>query len=450
MLAAIQKQRIEPGAKGMRHIAIVGSGPAGYYSAEAATKLWGEDVRIDIFDALPVPFGLIRSGVAPDHQSIKGVSKRYEATALTDNVRFIGNVLIGRDVSVAELQSLYDAVVLATGAPNDRKLGLPGEALANVFGSASFVGWYNGHPHFANLEPGLSHDTAVVIGNGNVALDIARILAKSQEEFAGSDIVSHALDALGASRIRRIVILGRRGPHQIAMTPKELGELAHLSRACPRVEASDLPPEAEDAALEPGLRKSVGHLRAFAAAAPCKERDITVEFDFFAAPRAIIGEKRVEAVEVERTRLEGTKAVGTGETYRIEAGLVVVAIGYQTSPIPGVPFDEQGGRFANQEGRIAPGLYCVGWARRGPTGTIGTNRPDGFAIVDKIAEDIPGGSDKPGRPGFDTLAAERGINYVTFTDWQKIDAAEIANARAGAPREKFVQVNHMIDAASRE
>ncbi|CCA93003.1 FAD-dependent oxidoreductase [Novosphingobium sp. PP1Y] len=435
----------------MRHIAIVGSGPAGYYTAEAALKQWGEDVRVDIFDTLPVPFGLIRSGVAPDHQSIKGVSRRYEATALTDNVRFVGNVMIGRDLTIGELQALYDAVILATGAPNDRKLGIDGEDLPNVFGSASFVGWYNGHPDFAELDPALSHDTAVIIGNGNVALDVARILAKSQAEFAGSDIVSHALSALDASKISRIVILGRRGPHQIAMTPKELGELGHLERACPWVDTADLPDESEDAALDPGQRKSVGHLRSFAAPdqADCKPDQVLVEFDFFASPKAIVGTERIEEIEVERTRLEGGKAIGTGETYRIPAGLVVACIGYQTSKIPDVPFDERNGRFANEEGRISPGLYCVGWARRGPTGTIGTNRPDGFAIIEKVAEDIGEGAGKAGRPGFDALAAERGINYMKFTDWQKIDEAEVANARDGSPREKFVAVEKMIAAASK-
>ncbi|MGE4305094.1 MAG: FAD-dependent oxidoreductase [Novosphingobium sp.] len=434
----------------MRHIAIVGSGPAGYYTAEAALKQWGEDVRVDIFDTLPVPFGLIRTGVAPDHQSIKGVSRRYETTALSENVRFVGNVTIGKDITIAELQDLYDAVVLATGAPNDKKMGLPGEELPNVFGSASFVGWYNGHPHFAKLDPALSHDTAVIIGNGNVALDVARILAKSQEEFEGSDIVAHALSALDASQIRRIVILGRRGPHQIAMTPKELGELGKLARACPHVDAGDLPDEAEDAALDPGQRKSVGHLRTFAAAEPCADHDIAIEFDFFASPKAILGTERAEEVEVERTRLEDGKAVGTGETYRIPAGLVVACIGYQTSKIPDVPYDDKAGHFANQEGRIAPGLYCVGWARRGPTGTIGTNRPDGFAIVEKIAEDIGEGSGKAGRPGFDALADSRGVDYVKFTDWQKINEAEIANAREGSPREKFVAVEHMIDVVSKD
>ena len=438
----------------MRHIAIIGSGPAGYYTAEAAQKHWGDDVRIDIFDSLPVPYGLIRTGVAPDHQSIKGVSRRYEAVALSGNVRFLGNVMIGRDISVEELQSLYDAVVLATGAPHDKKLGLEGEERGNVFGSAAFVGWYNGHPNFAQLDPDLSGRTAVVIGNGNVALDVARILAKTRAEFAGSDIVGHALDTLEKSRIERIVILGRRGPHQIAMTPKELGELAHLERACPRVEQADLPEEGEDALLEPGQRKSVTHLRGFAAIPEAHRDDkpIEIEFDFFAAPKAILGGDKVEGVEVERTRLDGGRAVGTGEIYTIPADLVVACIGYQTSPIPGVPFEESAGRFANDEGRILPGLYCVGWARRGPSGTIGTNRPDGFAIVERIAEDFAAGTvsgSRAGGAGFDALAAQRALAVLQFDDWQKIDEAEVKRARDGAPREKFVAVEEMIAAAGK-
>ena len=433
----------------MRHIAIIGSGPAGYYTAEAAQKQWGEDVRVDIFDMLPVPYGLIRSGVAPDHQSIKGVSKRYEGTASHDNVRFVGNVTIGEGLAIAELQQLYDAVVLATGAPNDKPAGIAGEELGNVFGSAAFVGWYNGHPQFAKLSPDLSGRTAVVIGNGNVALDVARILAKTTAEFGGSDIVGHALGALQQSRIDRIVILGRRGPHQIAMTPKELGELGHLSRACPRVDPADMPAEAEDAFLEPGQRKSVTHLRGFAAIPEefRADKPVEIEFDFFASPRAILGEGAVSGIEVERTVLDpGGRASGTGEVYTIACGLVVTCIGYKTSPIAGVPFEESAGRFANDEGRILPGLYCVGWARRGPSGTIGTNRPDGFGVVERIAEDIGAGAGKQGRAGFDALAVARGLDVVTFRDWKKIEAVEEQRARDGAPREKFVDVGEMIAA----
>ncbi len=433
----------------MRHIAIVGSGPAGYYTAEAAVKKWGDDARIDIFDKLPVPFGLIRTGVAPDHQSIKAVARRYEKTAIGQSVRFIGNVDVGGSVSIEELGSLYDAVILATGAPQDRPLEIPGARTGNVFGSAAFVGWYNGHPEFAGMDPVLSGKHAVVIGMGNVALDVARILAKTEGEFAGSDIVAHALEALRGSAIEKITILGRRGPHQIMMTPKELGELGTLDRAAPHVDPADLPPVADDAVLEPGVRKSVTLLREFAQpAAPDRDaKPVSIEFDFFASPRAITATNGwVSAIEVERTRLETGRAVGTGETYNLPADLVVSCIGYRTSAIEGVPFDQRAGHFANDEGRILPGLYCVGWAKRGPSGTIGTNRPDGYGVIDTVDEDIAASSGKAGRAGFDELAQERGIEIVTFRDWQKIEEAEIAAAREGAPREKFVDIESMIAA----
>ena len=437
----------------MRHIAIVGSGPAGYYTAEAAHKHWGEDVAVDVFDQLPVPYGLIRTGVAPDHQSIKGVSRRYEKVALADNVRFVGNVTIGKDLSVAELQDLYDAVIFATGAPNDRQLGIEGEDLANVFGSAAFVGWYNGHPQFASLDPDLTGSDVVVIGMGNVALDVARILAKTEAEFAGSDIVGHALQALRGSRVRTVTIVGRRGPHQIMMTPKELGELMHLERATPRVDPADLPPEDDDAILEPGLRKSVTLLRNFAAIPESERADkaIEIDFDMFASPIRFVGtDGKITGVEVERTVVEAGRAKGTGETCVIPASMVVSCIGYRSSPIPDVPFDERAGRFANDEGRILPGIYCVGWARRGPTGTIGTNRPDGYDVIEKVVEDAESGTlgpvGKKGRAGFDALAEQRGLDVVTFRDWQKIEEAENAAAREGSPREKFVDIESMIAA----
>ncbi|NTZ43046.1 FAD-dependent oxidoreductase [Altererythrobacter sp. SALINAS58] len=432
-------------------IAIVGSGPAGYYTAEAAQKQWGDDVQVDIFDRMPVPYGLIRTGVAPDHQSIKGVSRRYEKTALSENIRFVGNVAIGTDIDISKLRELYDAVILATGAPDDRRLGLAGEELHNVFGSAAFVGWYNGHPAFAGLDPDLSVRNAVIIGMGNVALDVARILAKSEAEFAGSDIVGHALDRLKASRVERITILGRRGPHAIAMTPKELGELGQLERARPVVDPADLPPEGSDDALEPGQKKSVTLIRQFAEAeADRKKSDIEIVFDFFASPAEIVGNGKVSGVRIERTAFAGGRLVGTGNFYSIPADLVISCIGYRTAPIEGVPFDDRMGRFDNDEGRISPGLYCVGWARRGPTGTIGTNRPDGYAIIGKIAADLGSGelpkAGKPGRPGFDLFAADTGLDIVTFRDWQRIEQAEEAAARDGSPREKFVDIADMIAA----
>ena len=430
----------------MRHIAIVGSGPAGYYTAEAVQKTFGDGVRIDIIDRLPVPYGLIRSGVAPDHQSIKAVYRRYEAVSLSDTVRFVGNVTVGTDISIAELQSLYDAVVLATGAPNDRALDIPGADLPGVVGSAAFVGWYNGHPDHADLNPTLSGPSAVVIGNGNVALDVARILSKTRAEFAGSDIARHALDALDASGIVRISVLGRRGPHQIAMTPKELGELGHLERAQPFVDANDLPPVEDDALLEPGMRKSVTHLRSFADT-PLSGKALAIDFDFFAMPVRVEGNGKAERVIVERTKLDADlRSVGTGETYAIPANLVVACIGYQTPPIEGVPYEHGRGRFANSDGRILPDLYCVGWAKRGPSGTIGTNRPDGYAVADLIAADVGEGEGKAGRPALDGLLASRNVDVVTFGDWKKIEAAETARARDGSPREKFTRVDDMLGA----
>jgi NADPH-dependent glutamate synthase beta subunit-like oxidoreductase len=432
----------------MRHVAIIGSGPAGFYTAEACLKTFGADVRVDLIDRLPVPYGLIRSGVAPDHQSIKAVTRRYQSVADEEPVRFFGNVTVGRDVSTEELRGLYDAIVVATGAPADRPLGVIGEDLPGVVGSAAFVGWYNGHPDFADLAPRLDTRTVAVIGNGNVALDVARILAKTRAEFAGSDIAGHALEALEESSVRDILICGRRGPHQIAMTPKELGELAHLTRAAPHVASADLPPVEDDAALDPGQRKSVTLLRSFAETGA--DKPVTIDFRFFSAPRAILGTDRVEAIRLERTAI-GTdgRARGTGEMVDVPCGLVVSCIGYRSLAIPGLPYDDQLGHFANVDGRIGgvgSGLYCAGWARRGPTGTIGTNRPDGFQIVEEMAADMPQAAGKTGGDALASLLAERGVEATSFDHWRRIEAAETARAREGSPREKFVALAEMMAA----
>lgn len=435
----------------MHHFAVIGSGPAGFYTAEALAKTYGEHASIDILDRLPVPYGLIRFGVAPDHQSIKAVAKRYEKVALSPGVRFLGNVHLGGDVSIEELLHYYDAVILATGAPHDRRLEIEGDDLPGVVGSAAFVGWYNGHPDYADHNPPLDVEHAAVIGNGNVALDVARILSKTPAEFTGSDIVAHALHALANSAIRTIAVIGRRGPHQIAMTPKELGELGHLEAASPVVDPADLPPAEADDTLDPGQRKSVQHLRDFAAAGPDSAKPKRIVFDFFAKPLAIEGNGRAERVLVERTRLRPDgSAHGTGETYTIPAGLVVSCIGYITPPIPGVPYDPNLGRFSNQGGRIGERLYGVGWARRGPTGTIGTNRPDGYEVAEQVASLFPPDGKDSGRAGpagLDRLLASRGCEPVLFEDWQKIEAAEIAAARAGNPREKLVRVDQLLRAS---
>jgi ferredoxin--NADP+ reductase len=277
-------------------------------------------------------------------------------------------------------------------------------------------------------------------------LDVARILSKTPREFEGSDIVSHALEALSNSAVRTIHILGRRGPHQIAMTPKELGELGHLEEAAPKADIADFPPELDDALLEPGMRKCVTHLREFAAADAPKRK--TIDFDFFAMPVALEGQDKVERMIVERTVLDADlRSVGTGETYAIPCGMVVSCIGYKTPPIEGVPYEHGRGRFANSDGVIGDGLYCVGWARRGPSGTIGTNRPDGFDVAEKIRTRFgSAGGGKAGRSGLDALLAQRGVDIVTFREWQKIEAAEAAMARPGSPREKFIRVEQMLGA----
>ena len=436
----------------MRHFAVVGSGPAGFYTAEALSKAYGERARIDILDRYPVPYGLIRFGVAPDHQSLKAVSKRYDKVADEPGVDFIGNVTIGGDVSVDELLGLYDAVILAIGAPHDRKLGIPGEDLPGVVGSAQFVGWYNGHPEFADLDPPLDGTAAAVIGNGNVALDCARILSKTQDEFGGSDIVGHALQALDGSSIKTVTILGRRGPHQIAMTPKELGELGHLEESSPVVDAGDFPPVEADEALEPGERKSVNLLRQFAATPPDLAKPKRMVFDFFAKPLRIEGDGKAERIVVERTVLdENGAARGTGETYEVPASLIVTAIGYSTPPIDGVPYDDRGGKFRNESGLVGDRLYAVGWARRGPTGTIGTNRPDGYEVAEQVATAMPAGSagDREGAEGLKRLLSERGIMPTDYDDWRKIEETEVGRARPGSPREKFVRVEEWLSALGR-
>jgi ferredoxin--NADP+ reductase len=433
----------------MRHFAVVGSGPGGFYTAEALNKAYGDQARVDIIDRYPVPYGLVRFGVAPDHQSLKAVSKRYDATAASAGVDFIGNLCVGRDISIAELLEFYDAVVLAIGAPHDRKLGIPGEDLPGVIGSAAFVGWYNGHPEFADLDPPLGGTHAAVIGNGNVALDCARILSKTRGELEAGDIVNHALDALETSPIRAVTILGRRGPLQISMTPKELGELGRIEDATPVVDPADFPPPEADEELEPGQRKSVTLLREFAANGPDESKATKMVFDFFARPVRIEGDGRAERIVVEKTKLdENGRAAGTGETYELPAALVISSIGYSTPPIEDVPYDERGGKFLNQDGKIAERLYCVGWARRGPSGTIGTNRPDGYEVAGQIEVALPPGSsgNRAGAEGLKSLLATRNVMPTDYDDWRKIEQTDTANARPGSPREKFVRVEDWLKA----
>ncbi len=431
----------EPPAKGKLWIAIIGAGPAGYYTAEALTSS-RDDVCVDIIDRLPTPYGLIRAGVAPDHQSIKNVSRRYEATNTRDNVRFVGNLSLGRDVTLPELRDLYDTVVLATGAAKDRPLGLEGQNLNGVIGSAPFVGWYNAHPDYKDLKPDLRVASVAVIGNGNVAVDVARVLAKTAEEMANSDLASHAAGRIHGSPIRDIYIFGRRGPLEASFTPKELGELNQLSNCVALVAPDQLPPDTVDESLSGAARKNMGILRAMAGNRP-DAKPVRLHLQFYRRPMAILGDECVCGLRLEETRVEDGNCIGTGKTEVLPAGLIVPCIGYRTSPIPDVPYNRRLGRFENDEGKIEDGLYCVGWARRGPTGTIGTNKPDGAEIARRILNDVKA-CDKPGRKGLEALVRDRDLKIVTFQDWKKIEATEEAAACDGAPRQKLTDVAEMV------
>ncbi len=425
-------------------VAIVGSGPAGFYTADALIKS-GVEVRIDIIDRLPTPFGLIRGGVAPDHQTTKRVSRSFERTALNPAVSFFGNVEVGRDVTVDELRGRYDAVVLAVGSPGDRALGIPGEDKMGVFGSADFVGWYNGHPDFVGLDPDLGTRAAAVIGLGNVAIDVARVLVKTRAEMASSDLPDYAGEAIWSSPLTDVYLCGRRGPVEAKFTNVELREMGRLEDCAPVVDAAQLPEQVAGEWSDRDRRvrqKNLASLHEFAAMEP-GGRKKRVHFVFYAAPVEVLGGERVEGLRLERTRLEGDRAVGTGAFFDIECGLVIAAVGYRGAALEGLPFDAARGIVPNDDGRVADGLYTAGWIGRGPTGVIGTNKPDGEAAARHIVAEITDGA-KPGRADLEKLLGERGVRWVSFAEWQAVDRAEIANASAGAPRRKFVTIEDML------
>jgi len=428
-------------------VAIIGAGPAGYYTAEALTGS-NENVHVDIIDRLPTPYGLIRAGVAPDHQSIKNVARRYANTNARDSVRFVGNLGLGRDITLAELENLYDVIILATGAPKDRPLDIEGENLTGVYGSGAFVGWYNSHPDFKDLNPDLQVASAAIIGNGNVAVDVARILAKTANEMAQTDIATHASEAITSSNLKDIYLLGRRGPLEAAFTPKELGELNALENCIALVDTAQLPNDDIDKTLSGAQKKNLAALRCMAENKP-EDKGVRLHICFYRRPMSIIGNSCACGVRLEETKLENNKAVGTGISEVLPAGLIVSCIGYKGSPLEDIPYDIDRGIFRSKEGKIRDGLYCVGWARRGPTGTIGTNKPDGVGIAAKILSEVqPAG--KEGRDGLDALISQRDLHIVTFKDWEKIDTAEIAAAAGGAPRVKFTEIDTMVSIAESE
>jgi ferredoxin/flavodoxin---NADP+ reductase len=443
----------------------VGSGPAAFYAA--ASLLASEDptVEVDLIERLPTPWGLVRLGVAPDHPQLKTVSRAFEKIAARPGFRFLGNVEVGRDVSHEELTELYDAVVYAVGSQTDRQLGIPGEDLPGSWAATELVAWYNGHPDFQHLEFDLFHERAVVVGNGNVALDVARMLALTSEELASTDTTDAAIEAIVSSGIREIVVLGRRGPVQASWTSTELGELGELAGADILVDPDELVLDpASEAELEAGsniVQRNVEILRGFAIREPAgKPRSVRLRFRV--SPVAIHGEERVNAVEIVHNRLEAdedgrVRAVATEEREVIPCGIVFRSVGYRGVGIPGVPFDERVGTVPNDNGRVLgadgsaiPGVYCAGWIKRGPTGVIGTNKKDAAETVDHLLEDARAGRlPVRGEGTIDDLLGARDVQVVTYPGWEAIDALERARGEEqGRPRVKLCTWDELLAAAS--
>ena len=441
-------------------IAVVGSGPAGFY---AAGQLLAADtpIEVDLIERLPTPWGLVRLGVAPDHPNIKAVSRVFEKTAQRPGFRFLGNVEVGRDLDHAELAELYDAVVYSVGAQTDRRLGIPGEDLLGSWPATAFVAWYNGHPDFQELAFDLSCGRAVVVGNGNVAVDVARMLALAEPEIAPTDTTDAAIEAILGSGIEEIVMLGRRGPAQASFTTPELVELGELADTDVVVDPAELElePASEPALAESAVTRNLAVLQEYAARRPSGKRRV-LRLRFRVSPVAILGEDRVEGIEVVRNELvaEGgrVRAVPTGETEVIPCGAVFRSVGYRGVAVPGVPFDEELGTMCNRGGRVldaggeqVPGLYCAGWIKRGPTGIIGTNKKDAAETVAAILEDAASGA-LPRREDVsagrvDAALAERGVDVVSHSGWEAIDAIERARGdEQGRPRVKLLGWDELL------
>lgn len=424
-------------------IAILGAGPSGFYAAQALLDA-DQTCEIDILDRLPTPYGLIRSGVAPDHPTTKNIQATFERTAEDPRVRLFGNVTVGRDVQIDDLRAIYDAVILAIGAPLDARLDVPGRELAGVYGAAEFVGWYNGHPDFADLDPALDQPGAVVIGNGNVAIDIARILSKSVAEIEVTDIADHAIRQLERSAIRDVHVVGRRGAVEAKFTNVELAELGTLQNAV-AVTAKDALPDTVDPALPARDRrlkeKNLRSFHEFAAADPAS-RPRRIHFVFYARPHAIEGTDRVEAMVFERLRPVDGALEATGELITIPCGLVVTAIGYRRTPLGADAAAEL--PEVDASGRIERGLYAVGWFKRGPSGKIATNRADGEAVAKVLLDEVePSG--REGREALLRLLSDAGVRWTDFGHWKHIDAEEVRSARPAAPRRKMTRIADMLD-----
>ncbi len=446
-------------------VAIVGAGPSGFYAAEALLKAPGIAVRVDLFDRLPTPYGLVRGGVAPDHQKIKNVAAVYERTAQDPRVRFFGGVKLGVDFTIEELSARHDAVIYAVGCESDRHMGIPGEDLPGSHSATEFVGWYNGHPDHRERTFDLSTGAVAVVGVGNVAIDVTRILARDAKDLEQTDIAAYALDALRKSGVKTVWLLGRRGPAEAAYSPAEIEEIGELTSADLVVNPAEAalngqPLESLDAAA----RKKTEYVQEHSKKGE-GSRERKVRLRFLVSPAEIVGENgRVSAMRLEKNKLEsdgkgGLKAVGTGVFETIKIGLVLRSVGYRGIPIPGVPFDEKSGHIPHVSGRVVsapgqpplPGRFVVGWAKRGPSGLIGTNRADSVATVNSLLADLKAGtlpaSADSSLEATLRLFADKKIRALSFVDWQMLDALEKANGtKAGKIREKFTRVTDMLAA----
>ncbi len=450
-------------------VAIVGSGPAGFYAAESLLAKADLTVEVDMFDRLPTPFGLVRAGVAPDHPKIKNVIKRYEKTASNEGYRFFGNVEVGRDITVAELEERYNGVLYAYGTATDRKLGIPGEDLPGSHPATTFVAWYNAHPDFAGRTFDLTSKRAVVIGNGNVATDVARMLVLPPAELQVTDTADHAIEALSESGIEEVVVLGRRGPAQAAFTNPEVRELGELTDADIVIDPSEVElDEASRAYVEsdecdPTHRRNVEIFTEFSRRPP-EGKPKRVLMRFGCSPVEIKGDGKVESLVIGRNELYrddsgAIRARDTGEREEIECGLVLRSIGYKGVGLEGIPFDTDRGVIPNESGRVTDpgsgeqtaGHYAVGWIKRGPSGVIGTNKKDAQDTVDSLFADLEAGKvpeREPADPPIEELLSERAGDHITYLGWQAIDRAEMAAGEPhGRPRVKFCSVAEMVEAA---
>ena len=443
-------------------VAIVGAGPSGFYASEALIRS-DLAVEIDLIERLPSPYGLVRSGVAPDHPKLKQAIQVYDKIASNNpELNYIGNVTVGKDITVDELRNSHHAVIFTCGAETDRKLGIPGEDLAGSHTATEFVAWYNGHPDYRDRVFDLSHENAVVIGQGNVAADVSRILSKTVDELKSTDIAQHTLDVLAESKIKNVYVIGRRGPAQAKFTSKELKEFGELADCDPIVDKDELTLN-EASAAELAEKSNAGSKKVYDLFAGYAERASSgksrrCHFQFLRSPIELLGSNRIEKVVIEHNQLSGDafkqSARGTGERYELDAGILFRSIGYRGIAMPGVPFHDSWGVFPNQSGRITendtvvPQMYTAGWIKRGPTGIIGTNRACAVETVKSLLEDVSqfdSNSTKEGRNGIYSLLDERKIRHISYSDWKKIDQTEIERGSVkDKPREKITSVDEMI------